>query len=229
MPKFLGFPADTLDFLIDLSQNNDRQWFAENRERYEQSFLAPALTFIEAMRPTLKKHAPHLLVEPKKSGGSLLRIYKDTRFSKDKTPYKTNMGIQFRHEAGRDIHAPGIYLHLAPDECFFGAGIWKPEAETLRQIRQFLVDNPTRWKRATTGKRFKEHFSVYDDRLKTAPRDYPKDHPLIDDLRLRSFLGLAPLTRSEIEGKEFIERLTGLLVAASPLMQVLCEALQQPY
>lgn len=124
--SFAGFPVDTLKFLSDLQANNNREWFQANRARYENSFLQPALEFIEAVKKPLGKVAPMLLAEPKKMGGSLMRIYKDTRFSADKTPYKTNIGIHFRHQMGKDVHAPGMYFHIDPTECFIGAGIWMP-------------------------------------------------------------------------------------------------------
>ena len=112
--SFAGFPKDTLRFLADLSKNNDRDWFADNKDRYESAFVEPSLEFIAAMEKPLKKISPFLVAAPKKQSGSLMRIYRDVRFSKNKNPYKTNIGIQFRHEAGKDVHAPGLYVHLAP-------------------------------------------------------------------------------------------------------------------
>ncbi len=174
MASFEAFRKTRLRFLADLSENNTREWFAENKARYESSFLQPALALIEQLEKPLAKVAPLLRVEAKKMGGSLMRIYKDTRFSKDKTPYKTNIGIQFRHAAGKDVHAPGIYFHVAIDECFVGAGIWKPEAEALSRIRQHIVANPATYRKAITNKRFAELYTMFDDRLKSAPRGYAK-------------------------------------------------------
>ncbi len=229
MSVFSGFPKDTLKFLDELAENNAREWFAIHKDRYESSFLAPSLALIESLRKPLDKVAPILRVEAKKMGGSLMRIYKDTRFSKDKTPYKTNIGIQFRHQAGKDIHAPGIYIHLANDECFVGAGMWKPASEPLASIRNKIVESPKDWRRTRDNKRFASFFTLYDDRLKSAPRGYAKDHPEIEDLRLRSFIGAAPLTRGQVQSVQLVDLIVERVRAAAPLMTFLCEALELPY
>ena len=229
MATFSGFPKDTLRFLSDLSANNNRDWFALNKQRYEQSFLEPALDLIRSLEQPLAKTAPLLSVEPKKMGGSLMRIYKDTRFSKDKTPYKTNIGIHFRHRAGKDVHAPGVYLHIAVDECFLGTGIWKPPSDALRRIRDRIADEPQAWKRVLKHKKFNASFTMYDDRLKSAPRGFDKQHALIDELRQRSYLGMASLTRKQVESPTLVATLNRLVADAKPLMTFLCQALDQPY
>ena len=122
--KFTSFEPKLVKFLGQLSRNNNRDWFKENKTRYEAEVLFPALAFVEAFQPYLKKISPYFLAVPKRVGGSVMRIYRDTRFGKDKTPYKTNVGIHFRHEMGKDVHCPGFYLHIEPKECFLGAGIW---------------------------------------------------------------------------------------------------------
>jgi uncharacterized protein (TIGR02453 family) len=229
MTNFNGFPKDTLAFLEDLQANNSREWFTANRARYEQSFLEPSLELIRQLEKPLTKIAPMLRVEAKKMGGSLMRIYKDTRFSNDKTPYKTNIGIQFRHSAGKDVHAPGIYFHVAIDECFVGAGIWKPASEPLKQIRESIRLNPTQYMKAISNKNFSSIYSLFDDRLKSAPRGYAKDDPMIDELRRRSFIGGAKLTAAQIQGKQLIELILERVRVAKPLMTFLCGALDLPY
>ncbi len=227
--NFEGFLADTFRFLSDLEANNNREWFAANRDRYEESFLQPALNFISAIAKPLDKVAPCLVAESKKSGGSLLRIYKDTRFSKDKTPYKTNMGIQLRHMAGKDIHAPGIYLHIANDECFLGAGMWRPPSDVVKAVRAYIEEDSASWLKMRRGKKLNDSFELYDDRLKTAPRGVPKDHPLIDELRLKSYIAMAKLTKRELKSAGIVEQTTKLIRTARPLMVALCEATCQPY
>lgn len=229
MSTFEGFPADTFRFLEDLKENNNRPWFAANKERYEQSFLQPALELIGCLERPFEAAAPMLRVEAKKMGGSLMRIYKDTRFSKDKTPYKTNIGIHFRHQAGKDAHAPGAYLHIATDECFFGVGIWRPPTEALRAIRTFISQNPTAWKKIAKNKNFGSNFTLYDDRLNSAPRGFDKADPLIDDLRLKSFIGMAPLSKKVLQSPQLVPTLSNLVKCGKPLMLALCEALNQPY
>ncbi|MEZ6134371.1 MAG: DUF2461 domain-containing protein [Pirellulaceae bacterium] len=229
MNTFDGFPRDTIEFLHELSENNTRDWFAANKQRYEQSVLDPALGFISSLANPLARAAPMLDVKAKKVGGSLMRIYKDTRFSKDKTPYKTNIGIQFRHTAGKDVHAPGLYVHIEPSECFFGAGMWRPDATALAKIRQAIAEEPASWKKAVGSKCFRETFSMYDDRLKTAPRGIAKDHPQIDDLRLKSFIAMKSLPRKQIEDASLTQEIVRLARAAAPLMGFLCQAVEQPY
>ncbi len=229
MNAFAGFPRDTLKFLADLSKNNNREWFADNKLRYEQSFLEPSLELIRQLEKPMEKAAPLLRVEAKKMGGSLMRIYKDTRFSNDKTPYKTNIGIQFRHTAGKDVHAPGIYIHIATDECFVGAGIWKPDAEPLKRIREHILVNPTEYTKAISNKKFSSLYSMFEDRLKSAPRGYAKDDPMIGELRRRSFIGGSNLTVTQIQSKELTALVVERVRAARPLMEFLCSALEQPY
>ncbi|MGA7097163.1 MAG: TIGR02453 family protein, partial [Acidimicrobiia bacterium] len=105
-------------FLRDLAANNNREWFEANRERYAETVQEPALAFIADFAPRLEKISPCFRADAKVQGGSLFRIYRDTRFSADKTPYKTNTGVHFRHDRFKDAHAPGYYLHLQPRECF---------------------------------------------------------------------------------------------------------------
>jgi uncharacterized protein (TIGR02453 family) len=149
------FSKATFAFLDELAANNDRAWFEANKPRYEELVREPALEFIAAMAVPLAKFAPHFRAEPRKMGGSLMRVFRDTRFSRDKTPYKTNIGIQFRHELGKDVHAPGFYLHIATDECFFGAGSWHPEADLLGRIRDHITENPKRWFAVRDDKKFR--------------------------------------------------------------------------
>ena len=122
MMKFERFQPALFEFLEQLADHNNRPWFQANKERYEQEVLEPAMTFIRAFQPRLKRISPCFVASDRRLGGSLMRVYRDTRFSKGGEPYKTNVGIQFRHEHGRDIHAPGFYVHLAPGECFLALG-----------------------------------------------------------------------------------------------------------
>ena len=126
-------------FVRDLKANNEREWFETHRSRFEDHLREPALEFIHQFGPKLGDISRHFNAIPKPVGGSLFRIYRDVRFSKDKTPYKTHVGIHFRHRQHRDAHAPGFYLHLEPRACFMGCGIWRPDREALAALR---VDAP---------------------------------------------------------------------------------------
>ena len=216
-------------FLSELEKNNNRDWFAEQKSRYERDVREPSLRLIEMLEPPLAKAAPMLQAIAKKSGGSLMRIYRDTRFSKDKTPYKTNVGISLRHQAGCDIHAPGAYVHFATDECFVAAGCWRPERNTLAAIRSRIDVQPDAWKRARNHKALKEHFQLAGERLKTAPRGFAKDHPLIDDLRRIDFIAVSPVTRKQLTSGDPVELIISRIKAARSLMRFLCDAIDVPY
>ncbi|MCA9241330.1 MAG: DUF2461 domain-containing protein, partial [Planctomycetales bacterium] len=142
MPGFSCFPLGLLHFLEELSRNNNKKWFDKHKPRYEREVREPALAFIAAMEKPLARLSPHFKAIPKKVGGSLMRIHRDVRFSHDKSPYKTNVGIHFRHDAGKDVHAPGIYFHIDTSEVFLGVGLWRPEAAALAAIRDSISADP---------------------------------------------------------------------------------------
>ena len=129
---FARFEPTLFQFLKELADSNNRPWFQENKQRYEREVLEPCQAFIRAFEPRLKKISQSFVASDRRVGGSLMRIYRDTRFAKDADPYKTNVGIQFRHEVGRDIHALGFYVHIAADECFLGVGTWRARTPRKR-------------------------------------------------------------------------------------------------
>ena len=220
------FTKGTFKFLAELAANNDRAWFEANKPRYESLVRDPALEFITAMGPALEKFAPGFRAEPRKMGGSLMRVFRDTRFSRDKTPYKTNIGIQFRHALGKDVHAPGFYLHVANDECFFGAGCWHPEADALGRIRDRIAGQPKRWFAARNDGKFAAHWSLAGASLTRPPRGYAADHPALEDLKRKDFIALASLPAAEVTGSGLVKLAGTRFAAAAPLMKFLCEALE---
>jgi uncharacterized protein (TIGR02453 family) len=224
-----SFTPELFSFLRDLRQNNDREWFKANRERYEQAVQEPALEFIGDFAPLLHEISPHFLADPRPVGGSLFRIHRDVRFSKDKSPYKTNTGVHFRHELGRDVHAPGFYLHLAPREIFVAAGIWHPDSATLAKIRDRIVADPDRWTSVTRGAPFADVYRIGGDSLKRAPAGYDPDHPLIDDLKRKDFVGVAELDEETVTADGFLDEYAGICRAAAPFVAFLCEAVSVPF
>lgn len=226
---FTGFPLDLLHFLEELSRNNNREWFTKNKERYEEAVRTPALGFISAMAQPLKKVSPHFDAVPKKVGGSLMRVHRDVRFSNDKTPYKTNVGVHFRHEAGKDVHAPGFYLHVALDECFLGAGLWRPDSPSLGAIRERIVEEPARWKRASRGKRLRDTWDLSGDSLKRPPRGYDADHALIEDLKRKDHIAMAPLTHDDLMAPDVVDRVAEAFKKSKPYVGFLCEAVGVPF
>ena len=220
------FTKQTFDFLSALTENNNREWFTAHQQEYENLIRTPALDFISDMSRDMPAISCHFLAQSKKIGGSLMRVYRDTRFSKDKTPYKTNIGIQFRHEVGKDIHAPGYYLHLAPGECFLGAGLWHPDADALYKIRQAIVEKSDKWVAARDEKIFKKFYSLAGDSLVNAPRGFIKDHPLVEDLKRKDFICLAALSEAAATSKNLRSQVVERFRQAEPMMKFLCGALE---
>jgi len=223
------FSAATFSFLDDVAANNNRAWFEANRLRYESDVREPALEFIAAMAPLLQGFAPRFRAEPRKMGGSLMRVFRDTRFSRDKTPYKTNIGIQFRHDLGKDVHAPGFYLHVSARECFLGAGCWHPDADALGRLRGLVADDPERWFAVRDDRKFGRHWTLAGDALTRAPRGYDADHPALEDLKRKDFIALAPLSIDDILSPGLPKLAGRRFAGVAPLMDFLCKALGVPY
>ena len=218
------FPRKTITFLKQLAANNNREWFAENKQRYEDDVRTPALAFIESMEPAIIRVSPHIQANAKKVGGSLMRVYRDTRFGKDKTPYKSNIGIHFRHARAKDVHAPGYYLHIEPGDVFFGAGIWQPDSPTLLAVRTLMVEHPKEWTAMKKKVLGKTNFELAGSSLKRAPKGFDPDHPLIDDLRRKDLIATCNLPVKAIHEADFDKTVAKLIKQSAPLMAFICEA-----
>ena len=223
------FGPELFSFLEDLRANNNREWFAANKHRYENHLLEPALAFIDAFAPRLAKISPHFRADARPSGGSLFRIYRDTRFAKDTSPYKTNLGIHFRHELAKDAHAPGYYLHIGPGEAFAGGGLWHPSTDAATRIREAIVADPQRWKQATRSGAFAKRMELGGNSLKRVPSWADAEHELADDLKRKDFFGSARLSGSDVVAPGFVHEYARICRAAAPLMQFLCDAVDVPY
>ena len=171
MVPFNGFPRDFFKFFVALKKNNNRDWFNENKARYHETVVGPMCEFIVAIGPRLKKISPYYVADPRPHGGSMFRIYRDTRFSKDKTPYKTHAACHFRHQAGKDAHAPGFYAHFELDHLFFGGGIWRPPSQHLNAIREHIADSPAEWARIRKAKAIRDRGGIRDRTLRREQRD----------------------------------------------------------
>jgi uncharacterized protein (TIGR02453 family) len=225
MPRY--FTTKTFTFLKDLADNNDREWFKANQDRYETDVREPALDFIEDFAERLYKISPHFVADPRKQGGSMFRIHRDTRFSKDKTPYKTHTGMQFRHVATKDdVHAPGFYLHIEPGSNWVGVGLWQPATEHARAIRQAIHDDPATWKRAAYAKGFTDLFELGDgNKLQRVPSEFDPDHPFAEDLKRRDFTAGARLTQKQVIGDGFLDEFASICAAAKPFVTFLGTAI----
>jgi len=229
MTEFNGFPKDLLKFLTELAANNNRVWFNDNKSRYHESVVNPISEFIVAMKPRLHRISRHYLADPRPNGGSMFRIYRDTRFSKDKSPYKTNAGVHFRHEAGKDAHAPGFYLHLEPESVFVGGGVWQPPNATLNKIRNSIADNVRAWARISNARKIKNAGGIQGNQLKRPPRGIDAEHVHIEDLKRKSFYVMETLPAAAIIKPDFIDRVDAAFRLSRPLNRFVCDALELPF
>ena len=228
--SFPGFAPSFFTFLRQLARHNDRDWFTANKARYQRQVAAPMSDFIAAMAPRLQKISPHYVADPRPHGGSMFRIYRDTRFAKDKRPYKEHAACQFRHAAGRDAHAPGFYIHLAPKEVRVGGGIWLPPGPELLKIRDAIARDPAAWSRVVGGRRFKTAFDgIHGDALVRTPRGFDDDHQHIEDIKRKSFFAMRRATAADAGEPGFIDTVDDTLRAAAPLMKFVCKALHLPF
>lgn len=229
MTEFNGFPKDFFVFYEDLKANNNRDWFNSNKNRYHESVVGPVGNFIICMAPRLKKISRHYIADPKPHGGSMFRIYRDTRFSKDKTPYKTHAAVQFRHEAGKNAHAPGFYVHLAGDGLFFGGGIWQPPGPQLSIIRDYIADNARSWSRISNAKKVKDAGGIKGESLKLPPRGFDAQHVHIDDLKRKSFYVMTEAPAAHALNADFIDEVTEAFRRSAPLVRFITDALDLPF
>jgi uncharacterized protein (TIGR02453 family) len=217
-------------FLGELARNNRREWFERNKARYESDVKAPALRFIGDFAAPLARISPRFRAIPSATRGSLFRIHRDVRFSKDKSPYKTHAGLHFAHEVRADVHAPGFYLHLEPGQSFVGMGIWHPDGPTLKAVREAIAADPTGWRRALSGATLrKAGLELSGDALKTAPRGFDAAHPLIEDIKRKDFVLIAGLRDADVLAPGFPKRFVETCAAGAPFVRWLCTAVGVPF
>ncbi|TFH21364.1 MAG: DUF2461 domain-containing protein [Myxococcales bacterium] len=223
--SFHGFPPDLLRFLRELKANNDREWFNANKQRYREAVLEPMCEFISAMDAVLAKVSDCFVADPRPNGGSMFRIYRDVRFSHDKRPYKEHAACHFRHMAGKDAHAPGFYVHLEPDDVFFGGGIWLAPGPVLQRVREAIVDDTERWMEITGSSAFKRRFGgVGGEGLKRAPRGFDPDHPCIEDLKRKTFFAMSHVESGLATTDKFIKEVEKTFLALGPFLEFLTHA-----
>ncbi len=229
MTSFNGFRKDFFLFFNDLKKNNNRDWFNTNKPRYVESVVKPMGEYITCIAPHLKRISPYYKADPRPHNGSMFRIYRDTRFSKDKTPYKTHAACHFRHEAGRDAHAPGFYMHIETDRISFGGGIWLPPSKQLGLIREFIADNPSAWEKLTRSPAIKKLGGVQGSSLKRPPRGYDQDARHIDDLKRKSFFIMASADPELALSPDFITESAKVFRTTAKLNHFITDALDLPF
>ncbi|MEM7166971.1 MAG: DUF2461 domain-containing protein [Planctomycetota bacterium] len=220
----------TVVFLKELQANNNRDWFQENKKRFEADAQGPMLQFLTELAVPMQKVSKHIVVDPKKSGGSMMRIYRDTRFSKNKDPYNTHLSAQFRHAIGKDVQAPGFFLRIAPDAVTLGCGIWQPDTAALTKIRDAIDKKQAAWKKVVADAAFKKTFGeLAGESLKRPPRGYDAEHPLVTDLKRKDFVGFTTLKPGVITKDTFLGDVIDSYKAGKPLMKFICAALDLAY
>lgn len=216
--------AVAFKFLKDLSRNNNREWFDKNKPRY-QAIKADFDDYVANMLTSMIDFDPSLSgLDPKKL---TFRIYRDVRFSKDKSPYKKNFSAAFS-AVGKSMGKPGYYFHIQPGhESFVAVGLFQPVPELLAQIRQEVDYNGDRLEKIFKDKKFKTYFDKFwnDDALKTMPKGYPKDHPHADWLKLKSFIVTHNFKDDEVTDAKFMKRVLDAMKSAKPLNDFLTDAI----
>jgi uncharacterized protein (TIGR02453 family) len=223
------FSPELFQFLRQLKRHNNREWFQANKHRYEGGVRDPFLRFIEDFRPRLHRISPHFIADPRRSGGSLLRIYRDMRFRPEGDPYQTMAAARFPHVAWKQTPAPGFYLHIESGTSFLGCGLWHPDPETRARIRAAIVNNPSHWKKILNNKRFKAVCELSGESSQRMPPGYDPDHPCAEDLKRKDFITVTCFTDSEVCAPDFLNRVTHACEAAAPFVEFLTRALGLPW
>jgi len=214
------FSSDLFRFLRDLKTNNNREWFAENKPRFERSVRDPFLRFIADVAPMLHGISPRFVADPRANGGSLFRIYRDIRFSRDKSPYKTHVAASFPHFGARkDWSAGGYYLHLEPRGSFAAAGLWHPDPTTLASVRNGIAERSKEWQA------IRNKIEVHGDRLTRPPKGFDANHKFIEDLKLKDFVTSVSYTDKQVCDPKFILEFATSCRTMSPLVRFITTSL----
>jgi uncharacterized protein (TIGR02453 family) len=219
------FTKKSFALMREFARNNNREWFAANKVRFEETLRDPFLRLIGDLAVPLAKISPHFRADPRTQGGSMFRIYRDTRFAKDKTPYKTWLGARLYHERSKQVAAPVFYLHIQPGSHFVGGGLWHPEPPTLKRVRDFLVENPATWKKAVHNRRFAQAFEIGGDTLSRPPHGYDPAHELIADIKRKDFAAWRSFSDEEALSTELRDMLVAGFKGVAPMIDYLCAAL----
>jgi uncharacterized protein (TIGR02453 family) len=223
------FTQDGLAFLRELAQHNEKAWFEANKQRFEDGVRAPALRLVADIAPVLRKVSKHMVADPRPNGGSVSRIYRDTRFSKDKSPYKTALFLRFGHDRGAEEAMPGLYLHVEPGASTMGGGIWHPAPAMQESIRKAIVASPARWTKAKGGAAVGPGCAMGGEVLKRVPKGYDPAHQHAEDLKRKDFGLHQPVADAALVGKDLLGEIERGFLAAKPLLEFLCRAVDLPF
>ena len=224
-PPFEGFPTSCIDFLRGLKRNNNRPWFEKHKGDYEGDVKLPMQSFISAIQPYFESFAPEFDVNPKRS---LFRIYRDIRFSKDKTPYKTHVAAHFvlRGKA-KGIEGSGYYVHVEPGEVFVGGGIYMPDGDQVKKIRRVISDQSEDFLSIVKSKAFVKRFKKFDgERLQRIPHGYDPSHPMAEWLTLKQFFVGVEWPEQKCLKRNFVKEVAAVFEDAAPLVNFLNKAMR---
>ena len=223
-PPFEGFPVESIEFLKRLKKNNNRDWFAKHKSEYEDFVKLPMQSLIASLKIPMAKVTPEIDVNPSRN---MFRIYRDTRFSKNKTPYKTHVAAVF-HLKGHWQQSAGYYVHIEPGNIYVGGGIYMPDGNQLKLIRHAIADRSKEFSSIVERKTFKKKFnSLEGEKLQRAPLGYPPDHPMIDWLKYKSYYTGVEWNEDECYSPKFIEKIVLVYQELLPLIRFLNEALKK--
>jgi len=214
------FTPAFFEFLRDLKGHNDRDWFAANRDRYTNDVETPMLQFIADFAARLKAISPAYVADKRRMGGSMFRIHRDTRFSPDKSPFKTWAAARFPHEARRKVGGvPAFYLHLGIDERFGGGGVYHIDMPQLTRVRRHIVESPKEWASV------RERVEIHGEQLKRAPAGFSASHEHIEDLKRQNLYTLTEFANTDVVAADFMDSFTASCEQAAPLVEFQTKAL----
>ncbi|WP_413612877.1 DUF2461 domain-containing protein [Bdellovibrio sp. HCB-110] len=215
---FQGFKPEAFRFLRSLKRNNKREWFQPRKENYEELLRHPMMAVVFELAEECKSFAPEIGFNPKRN---VLRIYRDTRFSKDKSPYKTNIAASFPFGTyAKNMDSPGLYLHLEPGQVFVAGGLYMPSSLQLRKIRESILKNPDAFLDIVEAREFKKHFGALEgEKLKTTPRGISPEHPMIEYLRHKQFFVSHTFEESVAMKKDFPKKIAKEFKQMMPLLR----------
>ncbi len=216
MPVY--FTPELFRFLARLKRNNNRDWFLAHKDEYQNHVRQPAMRFITDFAVPLGDITTYLVADPRPTRGSLFRIYRDTRFSNDKRPYKTHIAMRFSHR-GKDVHSAGFYLHLEAGGCFAASGLWHPEPPTLLNVRNAMVSRSKEWRDVRKLLNWGDA-----GKLTRAPRGFPSDHEFVEDLKLRDLGTSVDFTDKQVCSPKFLSMFAAACREMSPVAAFLSSA-----
>ncbi|MBI3667946.1 MAG: DUF2461 domain-containing protein [Acidobacteria bacterium] len=221
---FPGFPPEALKFLRSLKRNNNREWFLEHKHIYEQGVKAPMVELVLALGREMKPFAPEMSWDPARA---IYRIYRDVRFSPDKSPYKTHIAAVFNPRVMKRHNCGGLYFHVSPNEVEIAGGIYMPGAAELLAIRQHIAGHHKKFRSLIEAPEFNRLFGeVWGARLTRAPKGFPADHPAADLLRYKQFLADVSRPPELAESPKLLPTLVTLFRGMLPLVRFLNEPLK---